>query len=110
VDVPPDAGPVELARLLTAVLDADPNLETVLVIVGDRPIGRTSRSYLHAVLAGPHRVGEAERATLPGQSTHYRAIGFICARCGRQAYRSFYDERYRPTCPGDPVHGMMALS
>jgi hypothetical protein len=104
-----DASVLEAANALEEMLRRDEALAAVLVIVGDMPVGITSRSFLaKAFERGASRLGEADRATQPGASTQYRLIRFRCTRCGRQVFRGFYDDRDLPVC-AEPGHGAMAL-
>lgn len=42
--------------------------------------------------------GAADRAGLLGRSTRFRVVGFVCGGCGGTAVRSYYDDRFLPTC------------
>lgn len=104
-----DASVLEAANALEEMLSRDEALAAVLVMVGRTPVGITSRSFLESAFGrGVSRLGEADRATQPGASTQYRLIRFRCARCGRQVFRGFYDDRDIPVC-AEPGHGPMAL-
>jgi hypothetical protein len=90
----------ETATAVDAVLAADDAHNRIVLVVGGRSIGVTSRSYLVENFgpAQTRALGDAERATQPGESTRYRVIAFRCAQCGRQAYTAFYDVRFHPVC------------
>lgn len=56
-------------------------------------------------------LGCSDRASLPGRPARYRVIWLVCARCGAETPRLFYDERDLPLCAGsaDAPHGLMEL-
>jgi hypothetical protein len=57
---------------------------------------------LQVTLGGPgYEVGAGERAELPGLSTRYRPLTFVCPECGAVQYRIYYDERDLPVCQKD---------
>ncbi len=99
IDVPTDASPDDVAAALEAVLDADRDAAYLVLAAGGCLVGVTSRRHL--AMFGPPQlrsVGDADRASQPGESTHYQVITFRCGVCGHVTYTAFYDERYRPTC------------
>ncbi|MGE5291829.1 MAG: hypothetical protein ACM3ML_32470 [Micromonosporaceae bacterium] len=50
-------------------------------------------------LGGPSaEPGAGERAQLPGMSSRYRALTFVCPQCKAREYRVYYDERDLPVC------------
>ena len=56
-------------------------------------------------------LGCGDRASLPGRPARYRVIWLVCARCGAETPRLFYDERDLPVCAGsaEVPHGRMEL-
>jgi hypothetical protein len=56
-------------------------------------------------------LGCGDRASLPGRPARYRVIWLVCAQCGAETPRLFYDERDLPRCAGsaDAPHGLMEL-
>jgi hypothetical protein len=51
--------------------------------------------------------GAGDRAALPGTSTQYRIVLFVCLVCGQGAARAYYDARLVPECTA--AHGPMEL-
>jgi hypothetical protein len=51
-------------------------------------------------------LGDSQGATLPGESTGYRVVWFRCKRHHPAIWvpMAYYDQRYPPRCPQDPVH------
>jgi hypothetical protein len=56
-------------------------------------------------------LGCGDRASLPGRPARYRVIWLVCARCGAETPRLFYDERDLPVCAdsAEEPHGLMEL-
>lgn len=50
--------------------------------------------------------GDSQGATLPGEPTGYRAVWFKCEKHNPVIWvpMTYYDQRYPPSCPADPVH------
>ena len=50
--------------------------------------------------------GDSQGATLPGESTGYRAVWFRCSDHTPPIWLplAYYDPRYPPACPENPVH------
>jgi hypothetical protein len=91
---------------LAELLAIDPG-ETISIVVGVTVVGSTSRTHLLGggyVTPDMREPGDADHLTLPGVPARYRLIRFRCPSCDRRVVRSFYDERYLPTCPR---HGEM---
>jgi hypothetical protein len=108
LELPMSSSLDECQEALAELLAVDP-VETVSIVVGATVVGSTSRThllgggYVTPDMRGP---GDADHLTLPGGSSRYRLIRFRCPGCERRVVRSFYDDRYRPTCPR---HGEMVL-
>jgi hypothetical protein len=98
----------ECQAALGELLAIDP-VEVISIVVGGRLVGATSRAHLLSggyVTPDVREYGDGDHLTLPGASARYRLIRFRCPHCDRRVVRSFYDERYRPTCS---EHGEMVL-
>jgi hypothetical protein len=102
LDLPAGAGPVEAAEALEALLMQQPAVDRVLIALDGRPVGTTSRAHL-ARLADTIR-GDADGASLPGESTRYRLFHFRCPACPADDWRIELDGT-TPTCPDG--HGPM---
>jgi len=54
------------------------------------------------------QTGSGDRASLPGRSTRYRVIWFVCPHCGARMECVYYDEGDTPLC-GNSLHGRMEI-
>jgi hypothetical protein len=54
------------------------------------------------------QTGAGDRASLPGRSTRYRVIWFVCPRCGARMECLFYDEGDMALCR-NALHGQMEI-
>jgi hypothetical protein len=54
------------------------------------------------------QVGSGDRASLPGRSTRYRVIWFVCPRCGTTMACLFHDQGDMPLCVNS-LHGRMEV-
>ncbi len=106
VDLPADWPVADAALALEAVFADDATTPAVLLMVGDREIGVSSRDRLvdlgSAVLRSP---GDGDGATLPGASLRYRILRFRCPVCATVARRIHVDPREAPSCPNG--HGQL---
>ncbi|MFC4052447.1 hypothetical protein ACFOY4_22405 [Actinomadura syzygii] len=107
--LPPGSSLFAAANALEEVLLRDATVTTVALYMGERRLGTTSRAFLAERFPGVTRsVGDADRASQPGESTQYRLLRFRCPHCDHQVFRTFYDERAMPVC-ANPEHGSMVL-
>ncbi|QFG22999.1 hypothetical protein [Actinomadura sp. WMMB 499] len=111
-----DVRTVALRERLRELFEEDPAARRILLVCDGVRVAVAVRESVHAdpgtagaVPAGD--LGAGERAGLPGRSTQYRLLRFACARpgCAWDAHDSFYDERFRPSCPA-PGHGPMEFA
>lgn len=116
----PDAGPadraieVESARppsfqaMRAAIADElrkAPEAHAVEIRIDGLRLGVSTRRMLERLegTAGGDQgtsLGSGDRASLEGESTQYRVLRYTCASagCPREAFRSFHDVRFLPTC------------
>lgn len=103
VAVPPSAPPGAIAEALDALFAAEPGLDRVNLVVGDRVLGTTSSEVLNRLRDRTHRTvtqhdpGAGDGATLPGYSTDYVILQFQCPSCDARVRLLFADDT--PTCP-----------
>ncbi|CCK28394.1 hypothetical protein BN159_4015 [Streptomyces davaonensis JCM 4913] len=124
-DVAVDADPHQdrvapLARRIAALFRDHPTYEGVAIRVPGAAdgagIGISTRARIRESLgvAGTQAPpggaaadwGAGDRAGLPGVSTHYRALLFVCRTCGGGELRAYYDAGNLPRCT---AHGVMEL-
>ncbi|TYK53117.1 hypothetical protein [Actinomadura decatromicini] len=107
--LPPGSSLFVAANALEEVLQRDATVTTVALNMAERQLGTTSRAFLSDRFPGVTRsVGDADRASQPGESTQYRLLRFQCSQCDHQVFRTFYDERAIPAC-ANAEHGSMVL-
>jgi hypothetical protein len=83
------------------------SVTAVMIRLDEQDVGVSTRDKVRsAVGVAGGELGGGDRAGLPGRSTRYRAIKFICRTCNDIEVRSYYDEREIPACP---AHGRMEL-
>ena len=108
----------EVARRLDVLFRERPEPRGVAIRLAGFPEGplvgisshaRVRQSLGLAGAPGGADWGAADRATLLGSSTQYRALLFVCRACGQGMAYSYYDERSLPVCLGAPAHGVMEL-
>ncbi|GGS15495.1 hypothetical protein GCM10010252_63590 [Streptomyces aureoverticillatus] len=94
---------VMAAARLQALFDRYPDLERVAVFVGETAIGVALRADYPATTPEPPsptpsdgRVGQGDRAVLPGRSQRYEAFRYTCPRCSRAVYTT---ADQAPLCP-----------
>lgn len=97
-----------VAEGLATLYAVDPDLDEVTIVAGERTLGNCTRAWLTRLAGGANRLGEGDRASQPGESTHYEVLRFVCVLCERRAVRLMYDERDLPACP-EAGHGAMEL-
>lgn len=104
-----EAHTLDSARfLLGRYFERKPAVPAVTVVLGGRRVGVVTRERLQGigdVTAASPEVGAGERIQLPGDSTRYRLLEFVCMQCPATAYRVYYDQRDLPFC----AHGLMEL-
>lgn len=102
--LPAEATGSDAARAIEGLMRRDLDVEVIRVVVGERVVGSTTRSYL-SVAFGLDRstggVGTGDGATLPGESTRFVLVRYECraAGCDTREYRVVHDERALPECP-----------
>lgn len=47
--------------------------------------------------------GAGDQITLPGESSRYRLLKFVCPQCSHEEYRVFYDPADLPSCHDGPM-------
>ena len=82
-------------------------LNVLEIWVADESIGYVTRERINRPdgTAGD-TTGDSQGATLPGESTGYRAVWFVCREHTPPIWlpMAYYDLRYRPDCPQDAKH------
>jgi hypothetical protein len=111
VDVQADMMIDQVQSRLRQEFNADPTLPSVILTVNGQTIGTVTPASLarSMVTAGEPSLaqsdyGAGDRIALPGDSTRYRLLAFVCTVCRVTTYRMYYDERAFPACP---EHGHM---
>jgi hypothetical protein len=100
--------PPSFREICTTVADElreVPDAHGIEIRVDGLRLGVSSRKMLER-LEGPvgdepgGSPGTGDRASLEGESTQYRALHYACTvvGCQREAFRSFHDARYLPSC------------
>lgn len=111
--IPDKTSPEEVVGALDQLITDHPDDDVVVLSVGGRKIGATSRHLLATRYGTPSTVrqGESERAGLGGAggSTRYDILTLHCEQCHARAYQVFYEEYSRPRCHVDRGHGLMTL-
>ncbi|MEU8007915.1 hypothetical protein AB0B66_42730 [Catellatospora sp. NPDC049111] len=108
------SGRLPTSRRLQAMISEElrrwPDGDGVEVRLDGQRLGLSSRRALDrlAGTAGGDEstsFGDGDRASLPGESTQYRALRYACPAdaCPREAFRSFHDARFLPLCES---HGL----
>ncbi|WP_432893407.1 hypothetical protein ACQPYH_20040 [Kribbella sp. CA-245084] len=100
LELPDGVAVLDAAVALEELFGSDPALEQVAVVVGSAVVGGTSRA--HVLMSGEQEraVGDGDGATLPGYSSQYELLSFVCGVCGRVTYRLHLDPREVPVCAG----------
>ncbi|MFC1401864.1 MULTISPECIES: hypothetical protein [Streptacidiphilus] len=108
LDLPPESDAVDAADALEAFFVDDTEATTVEVTVADAVLGTSSRDHLLAIGSpGLRTLGDADGATLPGESLRYRILRFECDTCHAVIRRIHVDRRSMPQCPNG--HDRMRL-
>jgi hypothetical protein len=69
---------------------------------------RAPERWCSAPTGSGGQTGASDRASLPGRSTRYRMIWFVCPHCGARMECLFYDEGDLPLCRNS-LHGQMEI-
>ncbi|WP_105969181.1 hypothetical protein [Streptomyces geranii] len=108
LDLPPGHRVDDAADALESLFLTDRTLEDVVLCVGGRIVGITTRAYLTG-LGSPvlRSVGDGDGATLPGESLRYEILRYRCPSCDVRLNRVHVDTRSAPRCPNG--HGDLEL-
>lgn len=106
-EVNPQLDKADLRNHLRVLFKGHPHVDRVLVRVQGHDVGIATRVNTDrdpgdaGVSESPFDPGSSDGATLPGYSSQFEPVRFDCAEqaCGEKALRSFYDDRFLPTCP-----------
>lgn len=103
-----DCSATNAAAALESFFVDDTTADRVVVSLGGQAIGVSSRDHLRRLGSAVLRsIGEADGATLPGESLQYRILRFRCPICGAALRRIHIDRRAMPLCPNG--HGPLEL-
>lgn len=108
LELPDGIAVLDAAVALEELFDSDSALEQVAVVVGSVVVGGTSRTHVLLSEEQDRTVGDGDGATLPGYSSQYELLTFVCGTCGRVTYRLHLDPREVPVCPDG--HGALERS
>lgn len=108
LELPEGIAVLDAAVALEELFDSDSALEYVAVVVGSVLVGRTSRIHVLLSEEQERTVGDGDGATLPGYSSQYELLMFVCGTCDRVTYRLHLDPREVPVCPDG--HGALERS
>lgn len=98
LELPDGVAALDAAAALEKLFDSDSGLDHVAVVVGSVVVGGTSRAHV-LLPEGERAVGDGDGATLPGYSSQYALLAFVCGVCERVTYRLHLDPREEPVCP-----------
>jgi hypothetical protein len=99
LELPDGFAVLDAAVALEELFSSDSALEHVAVVVGSVVVGGTSRAHVLLSAEQERAVGDGDGATLPGYSSQYELLAFVCRVCGRVTYRLHLDPREVPVCP-----------
>jgi hypothetical protein len=100
----------EMRKAVADRLRRAPDAQGVEIRVGGVSLGVSTRKMLASLegSAGGDAgtpLSAGDRASLEGESTQYRALHYACTvtGCPREAFRSFHDARFVPSCTDHDV-------
>ncbi|MEU4194179.1 hypothetical protein AB0E69_19955 [Kribbella sp. NPDC026611] len=101
----PEQFPVlSAAEVMEELFRAEDSVDSVAIVVGSDVIGGAGRGHVELV-EEERAVGTGDGASLPGYSSAYELLTFLCAECGSVTYRLHVDPRDPPLCVNG--HGAM---
>lgn len=84
----------------------EPAVSVLALSIDNNELAVTSRDHLDRLgRAAIRGHGDGDGATLPGESTRYALLRFVCATCKSTAYQVHVGMSGAPMCPNN--HGPM---